>query len=105
MTFTETPFWTLAAATFLLWLLCRRSQSASIMLLLIASVVFYGYHNWYLLPLILIYCLVNWAVALGLESWSWRRTLLGLGVGFNLTVLAYWKYTPMLLSTAAHLRR
>ncbi len=103
MTFTETPFWILAAATFALWLYCRRSQALSISLLLIASIVFYGYHNWSLLPLILAYCLVNWVVALGLPSVRWPRALLGLGVGFNLAVLAYWKYTPLLLSTAVRI--
>lgn len=100
MTFTETPFWVLAAATFLLWWFCRARQSTSIALLLVASIVFYGYHNWSLVPLILLYCIVNWVVAFYLPSTRWPRTLLGLGVGFNLSVLAYWKYTPLLLSTA-----
>ncbi|CAN5183897.1 MBOAT family protein [soil metagenome] len=103
MTFTETPFWILAAATFALWLMCRRSQSQVIALLLIASAVFYGYHNWSLLPLILTYCVVNWGVALGFQKTRTPRLLLGLGVGFNLAVLAYWKYTPLLLSTAARI--
>lgn len=99
MTFTETPFWILAASTFLLWLFCRGWQASSVALLLVASIVFYGYHNWSLVPLILVYCVVNWTVALLLPSTRWPRTLLGLGVGFNLSVLAYWKYTPLLLST------
>ena len=62
MTFTETPFWILAAGTFLLWLYCRGWQSISIALLLIASIVFYGYHNWFLVPLILLYCFVNFVI-------------------------------------------
>lgn len=103
MTFTETPFWILAVSTFLVWLVCRRWQASSIALLLVASIVFYGHHNWSLVPLILLYCVVDWAVAVFLPRTRWPRALLGLGVGFNLTVLAYWKYTPLLLSTAARI--
>src|SRR5262249_26724674 len=101
MTFTERPFWVLTAATFALWLVCRRSSRATVALLLGASVVFYGYHSWPLLSLVLAYCFVDWLAACRLARSRRPGAVLALGVTFNLAVLAYWKYTPMLLRTAA----
>jgi alginate O-acetyltransferase complex protein AlgI len=103
MTFTERPFWYLTAATFALWLLCRRSYPAKIAVLLMASLVFYGYHYWPLLFLILAYCLVDWLVGYRLAQSSRPRWWLIGGVTFNLLVLGFWKYTPILLRTAGHL--
>jgi D-alanyl-lipoteichoic acid acyltransferase DltB (MBOAT superfamily) len=101
MTFTETPFWILTVIVFALWLACRKHYAARMSLLLTASVVFYGYHCWWLLFLILAYCVVNWAVGCRLERSRRPRGVLTLGVVFNLAVLGYWKYTPLLLRTAA----
>ena len=101
MTFTEKPFWVLTALTFALWLVCRRSYRATISLLLTASIVFYGFHHWPLLFLIGLYCVVDWLVALGVERSQRPRLLLSVGVAFNLLVLGYWKYTPLLLRTLA----
>jgi D-alanyl-lipoteichoic acid acyltransferase DltB (MBOAT superfamily) len=103
MTFTERPFWILAAITFLLWLVCRRNYGATVALLLISSLVFYGYHYWPLLFLILAYCLVDWAAARWLARSARPGWGLAVGVAFNLLLLAYWKYTPLLLRTAARL--
>jgi alginate O-acetyltransferase complex protein AlgI len=103
MTFTETPFWSLTAVVFGLWLLCRRSYRATLGLLLAGSMVFYGYHHWPLLFLLLAYCLVDWGAGLWIARSGRPRLPLTLGVAFNLTVLAYWKYTPLLLRTAARL--
>jgi alginate O-acetyltransferase complex protein AlgI len=100
MTFTETPFWILTAVTYALWLVCRTSYRATVGLLLVASLVFYGYHQWQLLPLLLTYCLVDWGVAGWLVRSRRPGWVLALGVAFNLTLLAYWKYTPLLLRTA-----
>jgi D-alanyl-lipoteichoic acid acyltransferase DltB (MBOAT superfamily) len=103
MTFTEQPFWILTAVTFVLWLLCRRHYAAKVVLLLTASVVFYGYRHWPLLFLMLAYCVVDWAAARWVARARRPGLPLALGVTFNLVVLAYWKYTPLLLRTAAAL--
>jgi D-alanyl-lipoteichoic acid acyltransferase DltB (MBOAT superfamily) len=103
MTFTETPFWILTCIVFGLWLVFRRNYRISIGLLLASSVVFYGYHQPALLLLIFAYCVVNWGVALLTERSRRPRLMLGLGVAFNLLLLGYWKYTPMLLATCARL--
>jgi D-alanyl-lipoteichoic acid acyltransferase DltB (MBOAT superfamily) len=103
MTFTELPFVYFFVAAYGLWLLCRRSYQARLLVLLAASIVFYGYHHWWLLGLLLAYCLVNWAVGCWIERGRRPKLALTLGVGFNLTVLAYWKYTPLLLRSVAAL--
>jgi alginate O-acetyltransferase complex protein AlgI len=103
MTFTEVPFWILTAIVFSLWLMCRKNYRARAVLLLVSSLVFYGYHYWPLLFLILAYCVVDWAVALWIGQSRRPKLALALGVAFNLIVLGYWKYTPLLLRTAANL--
>jgi alginate O-acetyltransferase complex protein AlgI len=106
MNFTETPFWILSVVVFGLWLLCRRHYAAKLGLLLTASMVFYSYHLFhrhqeYLLLLILAYCLVDWWVGRRLVRSERPQRVLALGVAFNLIILGYWKYTPLLLRTAA----
>jgi alginate O-acetyltransferase complex protein AlgI len=103
MNFTEVPFWILTGIVFALWLACRNSYVGRVALLLVASLVFYGYHHWPLLFLLLAYCIVDWLVALWIVRSQRPRLPLTLGVAFNLVVLGYWKYTPLLLRTAAHL--
>ncbi len=99
MTFTEQPFWILTAIVFLLWLVFRRDYCSTLSLFLAGSVVFYGYHCWPLLFLLLTYCLLDWLVGIGVESSNRPRLWLTFGVAFNLLVLGYWKYTPLLLRT------
>src|SRR5438270_11722336 len=101
MTFTETPFWILTAIVFLLWLFCRKNYNAMGTLLLVASLVFYGYHCWWLLILILTYCLIDWGVGCLLVRSRCPGWVLAAGLIFNLIILGYWKYTPMLLRTLA----
>lgn len=103
MTFTEKPFWILTAVVFVLWLFCRRDYRASVSVFFAGSLVFYGFHYWPLLFLLFTYCLVNWLVGIWTERSSRPRLVVGLGVTFNLVVLGYWKYTPLLLRTAAGL--
>jgi alginate O-acetyltransferase complex protein AlgI len=103
MTFTEQAFWVLTAIVFALWVASRKNYRATVAVLLGGSIVFYGYKNWPLLSLLFLYCLVDWTVALGVERSRRPRLILGLGVTFNLLVLGYWKYTPLLLRTAARL--
>ncbi len=99
MTFTEQPFWILTAAVLVLWLVWRRHERAAVPLLLAGSIVFYGYHHWPLLSLLFAYCLVDWLTGVWVGRSRRPRLVLGLGVAFNLLVLAYWKYTPLLLRT------
>jgi D-alanyl-lipoteichoic acid acyltransferase DltB (MBOAT superfamily) len=102
MTFTETPFLVLLAVTYGLWLLCRRHYRLTLALLLASSLLFYGYNHGWLLLLLLAYCVVDWGVALWIAARpATAKLAVGLGVTFNLTVLAFWKYVPLLLHTAA----
>jgi D-alanyl-lipoteichoic acid acyltransferase DltB (MBOAT superfamily) len=103
MTFTELPFWILTALTYALWLLGRHRYPTRVGVLLTASIVFYGYHKPALLLVLLAYCLVDWGVARWIAVSRRPRAVLALGVSFNLVVLAYWKYTPLLLRSAAAL--
>jgi alginate O-acetyltransferase complex protein AlgI len=103
MIFTELPFWGLTALTYALWLLCRLRYAARVGVLLAASIVFYGYHRPALLLLLFLYCFVDWAVARWTVQSRRPRAVLALGVAFNLVVLGYWKYTPLLVRTAVRL--
>ncbi|HBI44702.1 MAG TPA: MBOAT family protein [Planctomycetales bacterium] len=103
MNFTEPSFLYFAPAVFLLWQLCRRRESWQVALLLTASLLFYGFHQPKLLPILLLYCVVDWLVGLGLTRSRRPRVVLTLGVGFNLGLLAFYKYTPLVLATAAWL--
>jgi D-alanyl-lipoteichoic acid acyltransferase DltB (MBOAT superfamily) len=103
MTFTETPFVLLLLITYALWLLTRRHYGARLVVLLAASLTFYAYHAWQLVFLVLAYCVVDWAVGLWIARSRRPGLPLALGVTFNLAGLAYWKYTPLVLRTAAGL--
>ncbi len=103
MTFTEPAFVVLLAATYLSWLACGQRYRARLAVLLVASVVFYGYDQWRLLPLLGAYCVVAWAVGRWIARSRRPGWVLALGVAFNLAGLCYWKYTPLLLRTAAGL--
>lgn len=104
MNFTEKAFVPFLVIVYLLWLACQRNYRLSVALLLVSSLVFYGYHRWELLFLILSYVVVDWI--LGMWIARSRRpggVLLALGITFNLGVLAYWKYTPMVVRTVIQL--
>jgi alginate O-acetyltransferase complex protein AlgI len=101
VTFTETPFLLTFPLIYALWLFCRRRESWQVGLLTITSLYFYGYNHWRLLPLILSYCAVNWAVGVWIERSNRPRRALTAGVAYNLAVLGYFKYGPLLLTTLA----
>src|SRR5262245_53094703 len=103
MTFTEPAFWLLAIVAYILWLKLRSQHRARLAGLLLSSIIFYGAHRWQLLPLLLAYCLVDWYVARWIERSRQPRLVLGVGIAFNLGVLAYFKYAPLFQSTAASL--
>lgn len=70
--------------------------------LLLASCFFYMAWNPWLISLIVLSASVDFVVALQLEkstSASWRRLLLTLSVGINLSLLAFFKYTNFFLNT------
>ncbi len=101
MSFEDQAFLILVAVTYGVWLLVRRRESAAVALLFGASVIFYGLNHWRLLPVILIYCLLNWCVGVGIERLRKKGWILALGVAFNLVVLSFFKYTPLIVSTLA----
>jgi alginate O-acetyltransferase complex protein AlgI len=101
VTFTEAPFLLTFPVIYALWLLCRRRESWQVGLLTAASLYFYGYNHWRLLPLILSYCAANWAVGRWIEISHRPRRALTVGVAYNLLVLGYFKYTPLLMATLA----
>ena len=80
-------------------------------LLLAASVLFYGWWNPAYLPLLGILAVVNFALAqamlVGRRDGRFDRVslLLALGVGFDLIVLGYFKYTNFLIGSLNELLR
>ncbi len=102
MSFEQKSFLILFAVVFAWWRLVRRRERSVVALLLGASLLFYAYNHWFLLPILLAYCAVNWFVALRIAcapptGWLW------FGVGFNLIILCYYKYTPLLVQSVADL--
>ena len=101
MSFEDRPFLILFAITYVLWWIVRRRERPAVVLLLTSSLVFYGFNQWYLLPILLTYCVLNWAVAIWTERSRRPRLWMTLGVTFNLTVLCFYKYTPLVVNTFA----
>jgi D-alanyl-lipoteichoic acid acyltransferase DltB (MBOAT superfamily) len=103
MSFEQKPFLILLAVVFAWWWCVRRRERSAVALLLSASLLFYAYNHWLLLPILVAYCVVNWLVALRAERSARPRAWMLGGVAFNLVVLGYYKYTPLLVQTAADL--
>jgi alginate O-acetyltransferase complex protein AlgI len=103
VSFEQKPFLMLFAVVFAWWWVVRRRERSTVALLLSASLLFYAYNHWFLLPILLAYCVVNWFVARRLEHTARPRSWVWLGVGFNLLVLCYYKYTPLVVQTVAEL--
>ena len=57
--------------------------------------------QWWLTLIIVSYCLVDWLTGLWLHRTARARLALAVGIGFNLLVLCFWKYTPLLVETTA----
>jgi alginate O-acetyltransferase complex protein AlgI len=83
------------------WWLLRGRYKAQIALLLGASLVFYGWGRPAVVGVITMYAVVDWSVGVWLGRTLRRRLALLLGLIFNLAVLCFWKYTPLLLTTLA----
>jgi alginate O-acetyltransferase complex protein AlgI len=103
MSFAQVEFAYFLPIVFGVWLLVRRNYRAAVAWLLVASLVFYGLNHWWMLPIIITYCLIDWSTGLWLKHTSHPRLVLAIGVGFNLLILSFWKYTPLLLGTVAEL--
>src|ERR1051325_7384067 len=106
MSFTSPVFLVFLAAVFLLyWPLSRRGQNV---LLLLASLVFYGWWDWRFLFLLLSAAGIDYGVALALartEAARSRRALLLVSLGANLGVLATFKYFDFFAASLAALLR
>lgn len=78
-----------------------RHAITNILWLFIASLFFYAYWNWYYLFLLIASLLINFAFA---EHIALRRSrlLTVIGIGFNLLLLAYFKYTNFFLENINH---
>jgi alginate O-acetyltransferase complex protein AlgI len=61
------------------------------------SLLFYYYGSGALVVLLLVSCLVNWALGLALERWPHRGVLVA-GLGFNVLTLVYYKYANFLVA-------
>ncbi len=75
--------------------------------LIFSSIVFYGYWNPSYIPLLLISITGNFLVGhwLGLVKSGTKlsKALLWLGIGFNLTILGYYKYAAFIVSSINHI--
>jgi alginate O-acetyltransferase complex protein AlgI len=77
-------------------------KRARVYLLLVASVYFYASWEWRLVFIILVSATFDYAVARLLGAATspiWRRALLGLSVGANLSLLCYFKYANFFLGS------
>lgn len=99
MSFVDREFLYFLPLFFLLWHLTRGRYELKIAAMLGMSLVFYGFHRWWLVLLISAYCLADWAAALAIERGKRPKLALIAGITFNLGVLASWKYTPLVITT------
>jgi alginate O-acetyltransferase complex protein AlgI len=103
VSFVDRNFPILVALVLLGWWLTRKRYGPRVAVLLAASLYFYGYGRWWWLGIMAGYCVVDWLTGLRLERGARPRLTLALGVGFNVAVLAFWKYTPLLAATSHEL--
>lgn len=83
-----------------------RSERATLVFLILASFLFYGWWDWHFVFLLVGSVLFNFACADLLRrarATNVRRTLLAFGVAANLAALSYFKYTRFFLETLAGL--
>lgn len=81
------------------WLNKRHLANVARSWLVLCSLFFYGWWNVGYLPLILVSILVNYSLGTALGNAAARRKrLLALGIVFNVSLLAYFKYTNFALA-------
>ncbi len=101
MSFVEKDFAWFICLAFGLWWLARGRYALQVGLMLAVSLLFYGHdHRWFV-AVIAGYCAMDWVTGIWLEHTRRPRAVLALGVGFNLGVLCFWKYTPLFSPAAA----
>lgn len=96
----STPLFVLAflPLTIAGYYLLARSRPARLGFLTLASLVFYGWWDVRLVPLLVVSISVNWLVAVCFRR-SRRRAWLTAGVVFDLGLLAFFKYADFLVSS------
>jgi alginate O-acetyltransferase complex protein AlgI len=99
MSFVDREFVYFLLIFFALWHFTRGRYELKIAAMLAMSLLFYGFHRWWLVALIGAYCVADWAAALAIERTKRPKLALIAGLTFNLGVLAAWKYTPLAIST------
>src|SRR6202166_2026961 len=109
MLFNSFPFFLLLLITFIVYYLpfdFFQKGNIQVLVLILASVVFYGYFRPSLLLLLAfsgaVNVLTSYFVSYG--SVKWRFTLASLGVIINLTVLAFFKYSPLIAASFFDIR-
>ncbi len=100
MSFTTTSFAYFLPIFAVLWLMTAGRYRWQLGVMLLGSLVFYSYNRWWTLAIILAYCLVDWGAGLLMQRTRQRKLVLATGLAFNLSVLAFWKYTPLAIQTA-----
>jgi alginate O-acetyltransferase complex protein AlgI len=106
MTFPTIEYAIFFFVVFLLGWATRNMANTHKAILCIASYFFYGYWNWRFAVLLFECSMVNYVLALWLESCvtqKSRKWVLAAGVLFNLVLLAYFKYWGFFLSSAAEM--
>ncbi len=105
MVFNSIDYLIFFTAVFLLhWVIPLRWRWA---LLLPASLFFYGYWKWQYLFLLLFTTMIDYCCCLGIatfkESAAQRRTLVGISILSNLSILAFFKYANFFITSVGHL--
>jgi alginate O-acetyltransferase complex protein AlgI len=99
MSFVDKEFVYFLLVFALVWHFTRGRYELKIAGMLAMSLLFYGFHRWWLVLLIGAYCIADWAAALAIERTKRKKLALIAGITFNLGVLAAWKYTPLAIVT------
>jgi len=101
MLFTSVIFLVLVVVTFVIYYLLP-GKGLQVGLLIVASFVFYAWSFPQLLLLLVASILINWSVTYGILQVSVsisKKALATLGVVLNLSILAFFKYSPLIGST------
>lgn len=101
MNFVDSEFVAFIAIVFGIWITFREYENATRFFLLFASFFFYGFHQWQLVFLLGAYCAVDWIAGISISFGRYRRLSLAAGITFNLGALIFWKYTPLIVNSAA----
>lgn len=101
MTFDHVVFWLFLPVVWLLWRFAPLRHGRVVLLL--SSLVFYGWWDWRFIGLLLLSSFIDYQIGnrLVLESSVGRRRgLVGLSVALNLSLLGFFKYVPFVLRNA-----